>query len=56
MAYCKGCIEKELKIAELEERIKGLQAQLRYRQRKEEEGFFGASTPSSEGALQGEYA
>jgi transposase len=47
MAYCKGCIEKDLKIAELEETIKGLKAQLRYRERKEEEGYFGASTPSS---------
>jgi transposase len=47
VTYCKGCIEKELKIAELEERITGLKAQLRYRQRKEREGFFGASTPSS---------
>lgn len=47
MAYCKGCIEKDLKIAELEETIKGLKAQLRYRERKEEEGAFGLSTPSS---------
>jgi transposase len=47
MAYCKACIEKELKIAKLEEAIKGLKAQLRYRERKEEEGPFGLSTPSS---------
>lgn len=47
MAYCKACIEKELKIAELEETIKGLKAQLHYRERKEEEGVFGLSTPSS---------
>jgi hypothetical protein len=47
MAYCKGCIEKDLKIEELKETIKALQAKLRYRKRKEEEGFFGASTPSS---------
>jgi transposase len=47
MAYCKACIEKELKIAKLEETIKGLKAQLRYRERKEEEGPFGLSTPSS---------
>ena len=47
MAYCKGCIDKELKIAELEETVKGLKAQLRYRERKEKEGYFGASTPSS---------
>jgi hypothetical protein len=47
MAYCNACIEKDLKIAELEEAVKGLKAQLRYRERKEEEGPFGLSTPSS---------
>jgi transposase len=47
MAYCKACIEKDLKIAVLQETIKGLKTQLRYRQRKEEEGPFGLSTPSS---------
>lgn len=47
MAYCKDCIEKDLKIAELHEALTGLKAQLRYRERKEEEGPFGLSTPSS---------
>jgi transposase len=47
MAYCKACIEKDLKIATLQETIKGLQAQLQYRERKEKEGPFGLSTPSS---------
>jgi transposase len=47
MAYCKACIEKDLKIGKLEETINGLKAQLRYRERKEEEGPFGLSTPSS---------
>jgi transposase len=47
MAYCKDCIEKDLKIAELQETIQGLQAKLRYRERKEKEGAFGLSTPSS---------
>jgi transposase len=47
MAHCKPCIEKDLKIAELKETIKGLKAQLRYRERNEEEGPFGLSTPSS---------
>jgi len=37
MAYGKTCIEKDLKI----ETIKGLQAKLRYRERKEGEGPFG---------------
>jgi transposase len=47
MAYCKECLDKELHIEALKETVKGLQAQLRYRQRKEEEGYFGLSTPSS---------
>jgi transposase len=47
MAYCKHCIEKDLKIAGLKETIKGLQANLQYRERKEAEGMFGLSTPSS---------
>src|SRR4030042_1735694 len=47
MAYCEACIEKDLKIAELQETVKGLQAKLRYRERKEKEGPFGISTPSS---------
>ncbi len=47
MAYCKDCIEKDLKIAKLQETITGLKAQLRYRERKDEEGPFGLSTPSS---------
>lgn len=47
MAYCKACLEKDLKIEELKETIKSLQAKLNYRERKEEEGYFGAATPSS---------
>jgi transposase len=47
MGYCKGCFEKQLKIDALIEENKQLKTQLRYRERKEEEGFFGASTPSS---------
>ena len=47
MAYCKACLEKDLKIEELKETIKSLQAKLNYRERKEQEGYFGASTPSA---------
>jgi len=47
MGYCKGCFEKQLRIEELVEENKQLKAQLPYRERKEKEGFFGASTPSS---------
>ena len=48
MGYCEECIEKDLKIEELKETIKGLNARLRYRERKEEDGYFGLSTPSSQ--------
>jgi transposase len=47
MACCKACFEKQLTIDALIEENKQLKAQLRYRERKEEEGYFGASTPSS---------
>jgi len=47
MAYCKACIEKDLKIAELQEAITGLKAQIKYRERTAQEGPFGLSTPSS---------
>ena len=47
MAYCKDCLEKQLRIDELIEENKRLKQQLRYRERKEEEGAFGLSTPSS---------
>jgi transposase len=51
MVCCKDCIEKDLKIADLQERIKSLQAKLWYRERKEQEGPFGLSTPSSKISL-----
>jgi transposase len=47
MMYCKDCFEKQRKIDELIEENGRLKAQLMYRQRKEEEGMFGLSTPSS---------
>lgn len=47
MGYCEGCFEKQLKIEQLQEEVKQLKAKLRYRERKEKEGFFGSSTPSS---------
>ncbi|EKD32174.1 MAG: hypothetical protein ACD_77C00159G0002 [uncultured bacterium] len=48
MTYCKGCIDKDLKIAELTDTIKSLKAKLRISERKEKEGYFGPSTPSSQ--------
>ena len=45
--YCKDCFEKQLRIDELTEENTRLKVQLKYRERKEEEGYFGPSTPSS---------
>jgi transposase len=47
MAYCKDCFEKQLKIDELIEENTRLKAQLKYRERRDKEGPFGLSTPSS---------
>jgi transposase len=47
MTYCKGCLEKQQKINELEEEITNLKGKLRYQERTAKEGFFGSSTPSS---------
>jgi transposase len=41
------CLDKQRRIDELEEEVKRLQAKLRYEERREQEGFFGSSTPSS---------
>ena len=48
ISYCPGCFEKQRKIDELTEEIKGLKAKLRYLERKGQEGYFGSSTPSSQ--------
>ncbi len=48
IAFCPGCFEKQQKIDALEEEIQRLRAQLRYREEKEKQGFFGSSTPSSQ--------
>ena len=45
---CKNCIDKQLKIDALENRIEHLENQLRHQKRKEKEGLFGSSTPSSQ--------
>lgn len=44
---CPVCLEKQRRIDKLEEENKRLLAKLRYQERKEQEGFFGSSTPSS---------
>jgi len=45
--YCPGCFEKQRRIDELTEEVKSLKAKLNYLERKEQEGYFGLSTPSS---------
>jgi hypothetical protein len=45
--FCEECLKKQLKIDELTEENERLRQQLRYYTRKEEQGFFGSSTPSS---------
>lgn len=46
--YCEQCFEKQLKIEQLLEEVQRLKAKLRYQERKDKEGFFGSSTPSSQ--------
>lgn len=47
MSFCHGCLEKQQKIDQLLEENQRLKSQLRYRQRKQTDGFFGSSTPSA---------
>lgn len=45
---CLGCLEKQREIDRLKEENQRLKLALRYRQRKQEDGPFGSSTPSSQ--------
>jgi transposase len=45
---CEGCLEKQRRIDQLLEEVERLKAKLRYQERKDKEGFFGSSTPSSQ--------
>jgi transposase len=44
---CPICLVKQRRIDELEEELKNLRAKVRYQERREQDGFFGSSTPSS---------
>ena len=46
-SFCEGCFQKQQRIDQLTEENERLKQALRYRQRREKEGFFGSSTPSS---------
>jgi transposase len=48
---CEGCLRKQRKIDQLLEEVQRLKAKLRYQERKDQEGFFGSSTPSSQRPL-----
>lgn len=45
--YCEVCFEKQRTIDKLQEELRLLKDQLKYRKAREAEGFFGPSTPSS---------
>jgi len=45
---CPLCLEKQREIDRLKEENGLLKRQLSYRERKDKEGFFGSSTPSSQ--------
>ena len=45
---CSGCLEKQRQIDHLKAENQRLKDALRYRQRKQEDGAFGSSTPSSQ--------
>ena len=44
---CAVCLQKQRRIDKLEEEVTSLRAKVRYQARKEEDGFFGSSTPSA---------
>jgi transposase len=45
---CEGCLEKQREIDRLKEEIQQLRVKLSAKKRKDKEGFFGSSTPSSQ--------
>ncbi len=45
--HCPNCLEKDRKIARLEEELASVKAKLRYQERTAKEAPFGSSTPSS---------
>ena len=47
-AFCAGCLERQRRIDQLLDENRRLKAQLRYRDRQAQAGFFGSSTPSAQ--------
>jgi len=52
-SFCEKCFEKQQRIDQLTEENERLKRALNYQQRKEKEGFFGSSTPSSKVPVKG---
>jgi len=48
VSLCEGCLEKQREIDRLKEEIQQLRVKLSAKKRKDKEGFFGSSTPSSQ--------
>ena len=53
LVFCSSCFKKQQKIDCLEEENASLRAKLKYREKKDQEGFFGSSTPSSQKKFKG---
>ena len=47
MGFCSNCFEKQQKIDKLIQEVAHLKSKLKYQRKKEKEGYFGSSTPSS---------
>lgn len=47
MSSCSNCLEKDIKIYDLTQKIKRLQKIIESHKEKQKEGVFGSSTPSS---------
>jgi hypothetical protein len=47
IGMCEECFQKQLKIDKLKEEVEHLRRQLRYRTKKDNQPYFGSSTPSS---------
>ncbi len=50
-SLCEECFKKQRRIDKLTEELEAVKAKLRYQKRREKEGFFGSSTPSSKTPL-----
>ncbi|MFH1691516.1 MAG: IS66 family transposase [Candidatus Omnitrophota bacterium] len=46
-SYCEGCLQKQCEIDRLKELLESANAKLKYREEKDNQPFFGSSTPSS---------